>query len=158
DACVHGYHVPANALAAVSLHRLAALLDPVQDAALAADARTLAVEITTGIRRHGIVAGPVRNPIYAYEGDGLGGALRLDDATIPSLLALPYIGFCERSDQVYAATRSWLLGPANPNWASGRVVHGVGSGHTPRGWVWPLAVIAEGLTAADDDERESALR
>jgi meiotically up-regulated gene 157 (Mug157) protein len=158
DACVRGYHVPANALAAVSLQRLAALLDPARDAALAADARTLAAEITAGIREHGVVAIPGREPIYAYEVDGLGHALLLDDANIPSLLTLPYVGFCERSDPVYAATRSWLLGPANPNWASGRVVHGVGSGHTPRGWVWPLAVIAEGLTASNDEERESALR
>jgi meiotically up-regulated gene 157 (Mug157) protein len=156
DACSLGYHIPANALAAVSLRRLAALLEASGDGTAAA-ARALAAEIDAGIRRHGIVELP-GGEIYAYEVDGLGGVALLDDANVPSLLSLPYLGYCSPSDPLYLATRRWVLGPANPNWSVGTAIRGVGSAHTPRGWVWPLAVIVEGLTATDDEQREAALR
>lgn len=155
DGCVYGYHVPANAYAAVSLERLAALLDADP---LAVEARSLAAEIRDGIARHGVVDDPEHGRIYAYEVDGFGNALLLDDANVPSLLSLPYLGFCAPDDVLYGATRAWLLGPRNPTWSEGAVVGGVGSPHTRRGWVWPLAIAMEGLTAADGAEREDALR
>jgi meiotically up-regulated gene 157 (Mug157) protein len=156
DACRYGYHVPANAFAAVSLEQLDAVLRAAHgDLALAADAQALAAEIRAGIAAHGVAADSSGTPIYAYEVDGLGGALLLDDANSPSLLSLPYLGFCDARDPLYRSTRSWLLGPGNPNWVRGV---GVGSGHTRRGWVWPLAIAMEGLTAIDADEREQAAR
>ncbi len=159
DACVYGYHVPANALAAVSLDRLESLLLAAgADKTLATDARGLAADIRSGIARHATVVDPAFGRLYAYEVDGLGNALMLDDANIPSLLSLPYLGFCASDDVVYSATRSWLLSRRNPNAVSGRVVSGVGSGHGRRNWVWPLAIAMEGLTAPDEAGRESAAR
>jgi meiotically up-regulated gene 157 (Mug157) protein len=158
DACVHGYHVPANALASVSLGRLADLLDLVGDHLLAADARLLGAEIRQGILTCAVVDLPGHGPGFAYEVDGLGAALLSDDANVPSLLSLPYLGFCAADDPLYRATRAWVLGPRNPTWTAGRVVSGVGSSHTRAGWPWPLAIIVEGLTARDPDEREAALR
>jgi meiotically up-regulated gene 157 (Mug157) protein len=159
DACALGYHVPSNALAAVSLTQLAMLLEESgSDAELQADARSLAGEIRAGIARHAVVETPSGDRIYAYEVDGLGNALLLDDANVPSLLSLPYLSFCDSGDPLYRSTRSWLLGPENPNWANGRAVRGVGSTHTRRGWVWPLAIAMEGLTAVEEGEREDALR
>ena len=149
DACAYGYHVAANAFAAVSLERTAELVG----GTLADDARALAAEIRGGIAAYGVVDGR-----FAYEVDGLGNALFLDDANVPSLLSLPYLGFCAPDDPVYRATRAWALSPHNPCWARGRVVHGVGSRHTRRGRVWPLAIAMEGLTARDEDERDDALR
>jgi meiotically up-regulated gene 157 (Mug157) protein len=157
DACRYGYNVPANAFAAVTLERLTALLEAAGvGAQLAADAARLAAEIRVGIARAGVVEAE-SGEIYAYEVDGLGNALLLDDANVPSLLSLPYLGFCAQDEPVYRATRTWALGPSNPTWASGRAARGVGSTHTPRGWVWPLAIAMEGLTAADAEERETAL-
>jgi meiotically up-regulated gene 157 (Mug157) protein len=37
--------------------------------------------------------GPV---MLAYEVDGFGSHLRMDDANVPSLLSLPYLGYLER--------------------------------------------------------------
>jgi uncharacterized protein len=142
DACRYGYNVPANAFAAVSLERLAELTGD-------DEARALAVEIRAGIAEHGVVDGR-----YAYEVDGLGNALLLDDANIPSLLSLPWLGFCAADDPVYRATREFVLSPANPTWTPA----GVGSLHTRRGWVWPLAIAVEGLTAATVEEQDDALR
>ncbi len=114
DACRYGFHVPGNALAAVSLERLADLVDAVSEP-LAAQATSLAAEIRDGIARHA-VAETSEGPIYAYEVDGLGAKLLLDDANIPSLLSLPYLGFCPATDPLYANTRRWALSPANPCW------------------------------------------
>jgi hypothetical protein len=146
DACVYGYHVPANAFAAVSLERLGEMLGDEEPVALAA-------EIRAGIAQHGVAG-----EIYAYEVDGLGHTLLLDDANVPSLLSLPYLGFCALDDPLYVSTRAWVLSDANPCWAEGQVVRGVGSPHTHRGWVWPLGIAMEGLTARDEAEREDALR
>ena len=143
----------------MALTNLAALLGAAgRDDALAAEARGLATEIRSGIAGFGVVDHPAAGRIYAYEVDGLGTRLLLDDANVPSLLSLPYLGFCARDDPLYRATRSWALGPGNPNWVQGRAVRGVGSLHTRRRWVWPLAIAMEGLTASDDGEREDATR
>ena len=156
DRCVYGYHVPANALAAVTLEQLADFLEAAGSAI--PDARPLAAEIRKGIAAHGVVEDPDLGAIYAYEVDGLGRTLLTDDANAPSLLSLPYLGFCATDDPLYRTTRAWVLGPRNPTWAGGKVAHGVGSEHTRRGWVWPLAIAMEGLTAVDGPEREDALR
>ena len=95
--------------------------------------------------------------IYAYEVDGLGGTLLLDDANVPSLLSLPYLGFCEPDDPLYRSTRDWVLGPRNPSWVPGPL-SGVSSTHGRRGWVWPLAIATEGLTSLEASEMEEAAR
>jgi uncharacterized protein len=128
DACVYGCNIPANAFAAVSLERLAELI---RGEPLAEEARTLASEIRDGIARHGVVDDQAAGPIYAYEVDGLGHTLLLDDANVPSLVSLPYLGFCARDDPLYQATRKWALGPGNPLWSDGGSIRGVGSTHTP---------------------------
>ena len=159
DACVYGYNIPANAFASVTLTRLGTMLRAAGgDAALRIEADALATEIRAGIARHGIVDDPVAGRIYAYEVDGLGNALLLDDANVPSLLSLPYLGFCDADDPLYRATRTWLLGPRNPTWIQGPALQGIGSTHGRRDWVWPLAIAMEGLTAIDEREREEAVR
>jgi meiotically up-regulated gene 157 (Mug157) protein len=158
DACRYGYHVPANALAAVSLERVAELLAATGDQSAAREAAALADEIRRGVEDFGRVQTTSHGIVYAYEVDGLGGELLLDDANVPSLVSLPYLGYCDRTDPVYLATRAWALSSANPYWSEGRAVSGVGSRHTRRGRVWPLGIAVEGLTAASSDERERALR
>jgi meiotically up-regulated gene 157 (Mug157) protein len=158
DACRFGYHVPANAAASVALMRTADLLDLAGARALAAEARRLGGEIRQGILAHAVVDLPGHGRGFAYEVDGLGHALLLDDANVPSLVSLPYLGFCAPDDPLYRATRSWALGPGDPAWGTGRVAQGIGSTHTRPGWPWPLGILVEGLTAVDPDAVESALR
>lgn len=151
DACRYGFHVPANALAAVTLERLAELLGAAGGAhaeapALAADARALAAEVRAALALHAVVPGPQGEPVLAYEIDGLGGVLLGDDANVPSLVSLPYVGFCSATDALYRSTRAFALSSANPWWSEGRAARGVGSPHTPRSYVWPLAIAVEGLT------------
>lgn len=157
DACTHGYHVPGNMLATVALAALRVTAEAMGRTGLAAAATALRTEILAGIEAHATVLHPELGPVWAYEVDGAGATLLGDDANLPSLLALPYLGWCSHDDPVYRATRRLVLSARNPWYATGRHAAGVGSPHTPAGWVWHLGLVAEALTTADAAERDRLL-
>jgi len=157
DACKFGYLIPANAHMAKVLNQLAELPNEVfgdvqskQRAALIADA------INVGIQKFGIVdlAG---HKIYAYECDGLGNYLLQDDANIPSLLSLPYLGVCSETEETYLNTRDFVLSDKNPYFFRGKVLSGLGSQHTPENQVWPLGIAMQGITSTSAEEIEYCL-
>jgi len=120
-------------------------------------AKTLRAEVQDGIQKYGEVFTPNYGYIYAYEVDGLGGAVFADDANVPSLLSAPYIGYLRQSDKYYQATRRFLLSADNPTFYTGSVARGIGSQHTADHWVWPLALIMEGMTSTSDAERRDVV-
>ncbi len=145
DACTYGYHIPSNLY---FLHELEALpkefvTDRVQK---------LISEIRAGIAEFGIVNGR-----YAYEVDGLGNFLLIDDANVPSLLSLPYLGITTEMDQSYLATRKAILSSENPYYFSGSKAAGIGSQHTPTNHIWPIAMAIQALTDSDRRSMESTL-
>jgi meiotically up-regulated gene 157 (Mug157) protein len=160
DKCELGYHIPANLFAVVSLHQLG-VIAPVLwgDAKLAADAARLSVAIKQAVAMHGTTTIAGHGKIYCYEVDGLGGCNTLDDANIPSLLALPYldkdtVGY---DPAVYAATRKWVLSAANPQYFHGTKLSGVGSPHTPTKMAWPMALAVAALTSTSTTDRLALL-
>lgn len=158
DACTYGYNVPANLFAAQALLAIASIARGVwQDEALAGDADALRVSITEGVARHGVVPGPSGATVYAYEVDGLGGVLLMDDANTPSLLSLPLDAPDVVDRSVWEATRAFVTSPANPYWYSGSVASGIGSPHTEPEHVWPIALAVEGLVSASADRRREIL-
>ena len=65
--------------------------------------------------------------VFAFEVDGYGGHILMDDANVPSLLALPTMGFVENSDPVYVNTRKMILNKAgNPYYLEGKAFRGIG--------------------------------
>jgi hypothetical protein len=81
DGCVYNYHIPSQMLAVVELNALARAFTKIYRAPRwAKRARALAEGIEAGIERHGVVEHPAAGRIYAYEVDGLGHTLLLDDA------------------------------------------------------------------------------
>lgn len=158
DACTYGYLIPANMFAVVVLGYVATIARTVHhDERTAAAAETLAAAIERGIREYAIVDHPEFGPIYAYETDGMGHYVLMDDANIPSLLALPYLGYCSEADPIYRNTRAFVLSAANPYFYQGRAAQGIGSPHTSNHHIWPLALAMQGLTTSDQAERDALL-
>lgn len=154
DACRYHYLVPSNMLAVSALRQLCTL--PVGEKMICR-AKKLAEEISTGIYRYGIVRHPVYGEIFAYETDGLGHYNLMDDANVPSLLAAPWFGFCEKEDVLYQNTRRFVLSESNPYYYKGKAAEGVGSPHTPAGYVWHIAIAIRGLTAESREEQKEML-
>ncbi|PKD14459.1 hypothetical protein APC1461_1296 [Bifidobacterium longum] len=158
DACTYHYLVPANMFAVVVLGYVERIFTEVTpDADLAARAGRLAGEIREGIEAHARVRNAAGEPIYAYEVDGLGHALVMDDANVPSLLAAPYLGYCAADDPTYQAMRRTLLSGENPFYYAGEHTAGIGSPHTPPRYVWPIARSIEGLTCPSQEEKAAIL-
>jgi len=157
DRCDLPLSVPTNLALAAALEAVAHVAAEVGAPASAADARSLAAEIRTAVDADGVVQDG-GEPRWAYELDGLGGRVLMDDANAPSLLALPYLGACTPDDPRYRATRRWILSPANPWWFSGVAAEGIGSPHTGPRRIWPIAIAIRGLTATGSEERRAAAR
>jgi uncharacterized protein len=157
DASALPLNVPVNLALAGALDAVAPLAAAVGEHAASADASALAVEVRDGVARVGTVR-LGRDTIWAYEVDGLGGRVLMDDANAPSLLSLEYLGAVDGAAETYAATRRWVLSAGNPWWFRGEAADGVGSPHTGPRRVWPIAIALRGLTATDPGERLAAIR
>lgn len=157
DACTYHYLVPANMFAVVVLGYVERIFtDILDDAAVAARARALRESIDAGLHKYGTTANANGERVWAYEVDGLGHALIMDDANVPSLLAAPYLGYCAQDDPLYLSTRRTLLSAENPYYYEGKYTRGIGSPHTPPRYVWPIALSVEGLTSPSK-ERQAAM-
>jgi uncharacterized protein len=158
DACRYGFHIPANMFAVVVLGHVVEFAERIYgDPAMAGAAARLRDEIDAGIQTYGMVEHPHYGQIYAYETDGFGRSNLMDDANVPSLLSIPYLGYRPADDPTYLRTRAFVLSRANRYYAEGAYARGVGSPHTPRGYVWPIGLIVQGLTATDSVEQRRTL-
>jgi len=158
DACQFGYLIPSNMFAAVTLKYMAHFVhDHYHDSELVQKAETLRNEITAGICAYGMVDHSHHGRIYAYETDGAGHYVLIDDANVPSLLSLPYLGCCLADDPIYRNTRAFVLSTDNPYYHTGTFAAGIGSPHTPSGYIWPIGLIMQGLTSSDRTEQHKLL-
>ncbi|KAG7364753.1 metal-independent alpha-mannosidase [Nitzschia inconspicua] len=156
DACKFGYLVPANIHAAAALERVLILNNNIwKHQELETKASRLLSDIEEGINNFGVVTDQNGNQIYAYEVDGLGGVLSgFDDANIPSLLSIPLLGWSGYDHQIYLATRNKILSHENTHYFEGSQLKGIGSPHTPKNNVWPMALVIQGLTEEGNDRAE----
>lgn len=120
--------------------------------------RDLAATIRQGVHRYGVINKPPFGDVYVYETDGAGNYLCADDANVPDLLALPYLGCCTIDDPLYRNTRRLVLGDENPYFYRGAYGEGIGSPHTPNGYVWPISIIMRALTSNDETEIATCLQ
>jgi len=133
DKMKYHYNIPGQLFAAKALEYIEEMSSLWSDDVLKQKASKLRREIIKGVEKYGVVDG-----VLAYETDGCGHHLMADDANIPSLLSLPYLGVMRPE---YEKTRLNILSDKNPWWSEG----GIGSPHTNgRGHPWHLAMIMEG--------------
>lgn len=153
DACNYGYLIPANMFAAVVLKYIEEISDEIyKDNILKEKAHKLRLEIEHGIENFGTINVGGFGKIYAYEVDGLGNFNFMDDANVPSLLSIPYIGYKDIDDEVYQNTRRFILSKNNPFYYKGKAASGIGSPHTPPEYIWHIALSMQGLTTNDKNE------
>jgi meiotically up-regulated gene 157 (Mug157) protein len=153
DECVFPYHIPANAMTGLNLRKLTKLLNKIGATELCERATQLAHQIDAGINEWGIVTHKKFGKIYAYEVDGFGSSCIMDDPNIPSLLSLPYLGYCNSDEEVYQNTRKLILSQWNSFFAKGDRAKGETSPHVGVcDHFWPMATIMQALTTKDEKE------
>jgi meiotically up-regulated gene 157 (Mug157) protein len=158
DATIFGFLIPANAMMAVELRRTSEMLLVAREADeaaadLAGRLASRAASIQAGIWEHGVVAHRKWGKVFAYEVDGYGSQVLMDDANLPSLLSLPLLGFLDASDEVYQNTRRMILSQqGNPYYLNGTAFHGIGGPHIGLTHAWPMSVLVRAMTSDDDAE------
>ncbi|KAI9172562.1 DUF1237 domain [Paramyrothecium foliicola] len=148
DLCVFNYITSDNAMMSIELGLIADVLEKSgsNDTGLVEQLRTYEKIIADAVWNYTLTQGG----IFAYETDGYGGQIIMDDANVPSLVSLPYLGFLERSDPTYVKTKDALWSRANPYYAEGKNFSGIGGPHANATNPWPMAHIS-GIYGTDDD-------
>lgn len=159
DATTWPFLIPSNYFAVRSLRQIAEISsDLLKDTLLSAEAAALADEVETALTKYARANHPEYGEIIPYETDGYYNYNFMDDANVPSLLAMPYLGTIDRNDPLYLRTRKFVLSKGNPWYFSGIMGSGVGSPHTGLNRVWPIGITVKALTANNDYDIMASLR
>ncbi|WP_158797478.1 glycoside hydrolase family 125 protein [Pedobacter sp. L105] len=158
DAATFSFHVPSNFFAVLSLRQAAEMIRAVKgDEQVAQDMEALALEVRHALQKYAIIDHETYGKVFAYEVNGYGSYNLMDDANIPSLLALPYLGTVSMSDPIYLNTRKMILSADNPYFYKGKVAEGIGGPHIGKNMVWPMSIIVRALTTTDEGEIKTCL-
>jgi meiotically up-regulated gene 157 (Mug157) protein len=158
DATIFSFLVPSNFFAVVSLRQAAEMLTTIsKDKDTAKKLLDLAAEVEKALKEYAIVDNKVFGKVYAYEVNGFGSYNLMDDANVPSLLSLPYLGAVKESDPIYQNTRKLVLSEYNPFFFKGKAGEGIGGPHVGVDMIWPLSIIMRGLTSNNDKEIKACI-
>ncbi len=153
DATVYPFLIPSNLFAVVSFRQIAEISTKVyKNATFAKECNDFANEVEAAIKKHAIINHPKFGKIYAMEVDGFGNCLLQDDANVPNLMSLPYLGAVKADDVIYQNTRKFILSENNPYFFKGKAAEGVGSPHTLVNQIWHLSIIMRAMTSTNDQE------
>ena len=157
DACIFPFLVPSNLFAVTSLRHLAEMAHAIlHDDGLAKRATALADEVRIALASHAI-AQTSQGTIWAYEVDGFGSQVLMDDANVPSLLGLPYLD-ASPDEALYARTRDFVWSERNPWFFQGSAGVGIGGPHEGKNMIWPMSQMVYALTSNSDVEIRKALK
>lgn len=153
DSTIFGFLIPSNMFAVVELRHLAEMVSViVKVPAMAHECSSLADEVEAAIMKYAVTEHEKFGKVFAFEVDGFGNRLFMDDANVPNLLSTPYLGFRPASDPIVQNTRKMVLSDSNPYFARGKVAKGIGSPHTGRRSIWHIGLTMQALTATTDAE------
>lgn len=153
DANIFNLYVPDNIMAITELKNLAEMLTNLRgNKGLADKCLLMSDQIKKAIYEDAIIEHKVFGKILAFEIDGYGSQLLMDDPTLPGLMNLPSMGYWDINDQVYQNTRNFILSEWNPSYEKGKAGEGFGSAHYPKGRIWPLGTISRAMTAENEEE------
>ena len=153
DATTFDFLIPSNFFAVTSLRKAAEILETVnKDKKTAKECRALADEVEAAIKKYAVVEHPEFGKIYAFEVDGMGNRFLMDDANVPSLLALPYLGDVSIDDPIWQNTRKFVWSSSNPYFFKGKAGEGIGGPHVGYDMAWPMSIMMKAFTSTDDKE------
>ena len=152
DKCVYGYYIPGNMFICSVMTSLAPLFREKGDVERVRKCTELTEEIHRALDACAATHAPDGTEIYALETDGLGNYNVMDDANIPNLVSMPYFRYPFADEKLYQNTRAYMLSRSNPYFYEGKAITGIGSPHTPEGYVWPLSLIIQAMTSTDAEE------
>lgn len=128
-------------------------------------------------QKYGIVNHSTYGAIYAFEVDGLGKHLLMDDANVPSLMSIPYLGW-DYDPVIYNNTRRFILSHDNEFYkvSDDGKFRGIGSPHGGAYFanrhkdkraeeekeqlhnnIWPMSQIMQGAFVTDLTYRDDLL-
>ncbi|MGL5912709.1 MAG: glycoside hydrolase family 125 protein [Bacteroidales bacterium] len=153
DATTFEFLIPSNFFAVTSLHKAAEILETVNNQVqIAQECRELANEVERALKEYAVYNHPKYGKIYAYEVDGYGNQLIMDDANVPSLLAMAYLGDVDVNDSIYQNTRNFVWSLDNPYFFKGKAGEGIGGPHCGLDMAWPMSIMMKAFTSQSDDE------
>ena len=159
DATTLLFLVPSNFMAVTTLKKMADVLTTVNhQPALAKECNDLANEVHNALMKYAIYNHPKYGKIYAYEVDGFGNQLLMDDANVPSLLAMPYLGDVSLDDPIYQNTRRFVWSDDNPYFFKGKAGEGIGGPHIGYDMAWPMSIMMKAFTSTDDKEIKDCIQ
>ena len=159
DSTTYPFLIPSNLFAVKSLKQLSELFrEVIIDKEFAQKCDELAQEVQSAIDRYAIVEHLDFGKIYAFEVDGFGNKLFMDDANIPSLLALPYLNCVSVDDEIYQNTRRFILSTSNPFFFKGKYGEGIGGPHVGMDMIWPMSIIMRAFTSNDENEIKTCIK
>lgn len=158
DACIYPFLIPSNLFAITALKQLGEIYSvELSDHGFAGECRDLADEVGRAVERYGVAEHARHGKIFAYEVDGFGNQLFMDDANVPSLLSLPYVGSCSPDDPVYRNTRAFVLSEDDPYYFRGSAAAGLGGPHSGPNMIWPLGIVIAAITSRKEPEIAACL-
>lgn len=159
DATTFQFLVPSNFFADASLRQAAEILAEVNhNDELAGKCLDLAREVQQALYKYAVYDHPEFGPIYAFEVDGYGNRLLMDDANVPSLISLPYLGCVSVSDPIYQNTRRFVWSESNPYFFRGTCGEGIGGPHIGYRMAWPMSIMMKAFTSNDNDEIKECVK
>lgn len=145
--------VPSNFMAVSSLRKMAEILETVNGKPqLAQECTALADEVETALKEYAVYDHPKFGKMYAFEVDGFGNHYLMDDANVPSLLGMAYLGDVALEDPIYQNTRRFVLSENNPFFFKGTAGEGIGGPHVGYDMIWPMSIMMRAFTSEDDAE------
>ncbi|MBQ1760056.1 MAG: glycoside hydrolase family 125 protein, partial [Prevotella sp.] len=153
DATTLLFLVPSNFMAVTQLRHAAEILTKVNNRTdLAQKCKNLANEVEDALNKYAIYNHPKYGLIYAFEVDGFGNQMLMDDANVPSLLAMAYLGDVSISDPIYQNTRRFVWSEDNPYFFKGKAGEGIGGPHIGHDMPWPMSIMMKAFTSTNDEE------
>ena len=158
DATIFPFLIPSNYFAVVSLRQLSEICDKVTgNKMLASNCLKLAIEVEQALVKYAVADYLNYGKVIAFEVDGYGNRLMMDDSNVPSLLALPYLDCMDVKNPIYQNTRKFVLSDDNPWFFKGKAASGIGSPHTLKDKIWPMTIIMQAMTSTDPAEIRNCL-